>query len=97
MNPFMSRKIIFFLYFIMGITTLVFETLAIRELTIVFGGTVYSISTILGAFMAGSAIGAFYFGRIADHHQKPLMLYMFLLGGLTVFIPLFPLISKITY
>ncbi len=45
-------------FFTSGATSLVYETLWLRGFSIVLGGTVYSMSCVLTAFMGGLAIGA---------------------------------------
>ncbi len=63
-------------FFISGGVALVYQTLWVRMLTIVFGNTSYAVSTVLCAFMAGLGLGSWYFGKkIDDHPRKSLLLY----------------------
>lgn len=62
-------------FFFSGATGLIYEVLWIRMLGLVFGHTVFAITTVLTAFMAGLGLGSFLFGRIADRRQRPLALY----------------------
>lgn len=65
------KKIILFLFFVSGVSGLIYEIVWTRIFTLTFGNTTYAISTVLTAFMAGLAAGSFIFGRIADKLQTP--------------------------
>ena len=58
--------IIYFLFFLSGITALVYEIVWTRMLTLVFGHTVFSVSVVLAAFMAGLGTGSYLFGHAID-------------------------------
>ncbi|HYW89801.1 MAG TPA: fused MFS/spermidine synthase, partial [Chloroflexota bacterium] len=47
----------------------------VRLLGLAFGVTIYAISTVLAAFMAGLAIGSLVGGRTADRVKQPLRMY----------------------
>jgi spermidine synthase len=66
------------LFFLSGMTSLVYETVFTKMLSFVFGSTAYATSTVLGAFMAGLALGAWALGRIADRVARPIRLYALL-------------------
>src|SRR5688500_904738 len=55
-----------------GFCALIYQTLWLRMLALVFGVTVYAASTVLAAFMAGLAVGSFVSGRLADRSRSPL-------------------------
>ncbi|OGW17781.1 MAG: spermidine synthase, partial [Nitrospinae bacterium RIFCSPLOWO2_12_FULL_47_7] len=57
---------VYFLFFLSGITALVYEIIWTRMLTLVFGHTVFSVSVVLAAFMAGLGFGCYLFGNIID-------------------------------
>ncbi len=63
----------YFCLFVSGAASLVYELAWIRQLTLVFGGTLYAISAVLCAFMSGLALGAWacsrYLNRKGDHHH----------------------------
>jgi spermidine synthase len=46
-----------------------------RLFSVVFGNSTYAISVVLAVFMTGLALGAMFFGRIADRWRRPLILY----------------------
>jgi spermidine synthase len=78
-------------FFLSGATGLVYEVLWIRLLGLVFGHTVFAVTTVLTAFMAGLGLGSWIFGRVADRHLRPLRLYGLLELGVGVVCLLVPL------
>lgn len=81
---------VFPLFFLSGVTGLVYEILWTRLLTIhVFGTTAYSVSTVLTAFMAGLSLGAYGVGRHADRWTRPLYAYGWLEVGVGIYAFLF--------
>ena len=44
-------------------------------LTLVFGHTIYSVSVVLSAFMAGLGLGSYLYGTTIDKFGKPLLIY----------------------
>lgn len=58
--------IVYFLFFLSGITALTYEIVWTRMLTLVFGHTVFSVSVVLAAFMAGLGFGSYLFGHAID-------------------------------
>ncbi len=44
-------------------------------LTLVFGHTIYSVSVVLSAFMAGLGLGSYLWGTTIDKAGKPLLIY----------------------
>jgi len=83
---------ILILFFLSGVTGLVYEVVWQRMLVLVFGNTTLATTTIIAAFMGGLALGSFYFGRIADKYSKPLRLYAYLEAGIGIFAVLLPFI-----
>ena len=69
-----------------------------RQLTLIFGSTVFATSTVLTAFMAGLALGSYYFGRKIDESTRrgevtsPLRIYALLEVGIGAFCLVWPLI-----
>src|SRR5438128_1446626 len=61
------------LFFLSGASALVYESLWVRLLALVFGVTVWAVSTVLACFMAGLTLGSFAAGRWADRVQRPLL------------------------
>lgn len=87
----MRRNRLFLLFFFAsGATGLVYEVLWVRMLSLVFGSTTFAVSTVLVAFMAGLALGAFVFGRDVDRRGRPVFLYGILevgIGCCALFVP----------
>ncbi len=57
---------VYILFFFSGITALIYEIVWTRMLTLVFGHTVFSVSVVLAAFMAGLGFGSYLFGYAID-------------------------------
>ncbi|MGP0629103.1 fused MFS/spermidine synthase [Nitrospina sp. 32_T5] len=75
-NPIRSRgAILFGCLFLSGWTSLTYELLWIKQITLLIGGTLYAISAVLCAFMAGLAMGAWGGARILQRFtDKPVRL-----------------------
>ncbi|MDH5761413.1 MAG: fused MFS/spermidine synthase [Nitrospinota bacterium] len=74
-------RLAYIYFFISGITALVYEIIWTRQLTLVFGHTVYSVSIVLSAFMAGLGFGSYVWGHMIDRavaekeKTPPLLVY----------------------
>jgi spermidine synthase len=79
-------------FFCSGATGLVYEVIWMRMLGLVFGHTVYAVSTVLAAFMGGLALGSSLFGRVADRHRHPVRLYGLLELGIAGFAAATPML-----
>ena len=53
------------LLFFSGVSALVYQTIWIKQLTLVVGVDVYAVTTGVSGFFAGLALGSFAFGRFA--------------------------------
>lgn len=85
---------ILFLFFISGLTALIFEVAWARQMCLLFGNTTLASASVIAAYMTGLAIGSFAFGKIADSMQKQsIRLYGLLEGGIGIFALLFPLLT----
>ena len=62
-------------FFVSGATALVYEMVWLRMLGLVFGHTVYALTTVLAAFMAGLGLGSLVFGRVAARVRDPVRAY----------------------
>jgi len=78
------------LFLFSGACTLVYELIWVRMLVPVFGTSVFAVSTVLTAFMAGLALGSALFGRWIDRRGKKLLVYAYLEAGIGLFALLFP-------
>jgi spermidine synthase len=77
-------------FFLSGATALIYEVLWLRMLGLVFGHTIFAVTTVLTAFMAGLGLGSWVFGRIADRQARPLRFYGLLEIGVGVLCLLVP-------
>lgn len=89
------RKIILGLFFLSGICGLIYEVIWVRMLGLVFGNTIYAVSTVLAAFMAGLALGSWYFGKYIDRSTSPLKVYGMLEAGIGIYCILTPILFMI--
>jgi len=88
--------VIFTLFFLSGMTSLVYEVIWVRKFGLVFGVTTYAVSTVLAAFFAGLALGSYVAGRLIDRTRiHPLVVYGFMEGGIGVYALLLPLLLNI--
>ena len=62
-------------FFLSGMAGLIYEVVWIRLLGLVFGHTVYAITTVLATYMGGLALGSVVIGRRADWMRRPLRVY----------------------
>jgi spermidine synthase len=61
------------LFFLSGACALIYQVLWLRQLSLIFGVTVYAASTVLATFMAGLAIGSAAAGRLSERVRRPLL------------------------
>ena len=59
-------RMVYFFFFFSGATALVYEIIWTRMLTVAFGHTVFSVSVVLAAFMAGLGFGCYLWGHLID-------------------------------
>jgi len=74
-----------FCFFLSGAAGLIYQVVWTRMLSQIFGHTTYAIATVLSAFMAGLAIGSYWFGKIADRGKNDFLLYGLLEAGVGVY------------
>ena len=72
------RIIVLLFFFLSGASWLIYEVVWNRMMTLVFGSTVYAVTTVLTAYMAGMALGSLLFGRFIDRRGHPLKVYAYL-------------------
>ena len=104
MNPSLTNKrpalgaalAISLLFIATGTSSLVYQVVWQRYLINIFGATIYSVSTVLAAFMGGLALGSFLFGRFADRtRHRHLAVYGVLEIAVGIFALLVPFLLKI--
>ena len=88
-----EQKALLVLFFFSGVSSLVYQVVWARMLTVVFGTTLLATSTVLSAFMAGLALGSWVLGRHIDRCKHPLRIFAALEAGIGLFALFFPSIS----
>lgn len=84
MNAF-RRKILLFGFGISGAAALTYEVVWTREISLVLGSTIYAVSTMLTAFMAGLALGSYLGGLAGDRFKNPVLLFSLCEFGVGIF------------
>ncbi len=77
------KRILLFSFLLSGMTALIYEVVWTRPLQLIFGSTIYAVSTILTAFFAGFTLGSYVFRNLADNAKSALKLFAiieFLIG-----------------
>ena len=89
-----SFRTLYAIFFLSGATGLVYEVIWVRLTGLVFGNTSHAIAVVLGAFMAGLALGSWRLGRYADRVPSALRLYGMLEIGIGVTAALVPFVFR---
>ena len=79
------NKLILFAFMISGMTALIYEVVWARPLQLIFGSTIYAVSTILTTFFVGFALGSYVLRNFADKTKKPLLLFSILELGIGLY------------
>jgi len=90
------RKAVLPLFLLSGTAGLIYEVTWTRAFGVVFGNTVFAVSTVLTAFMLGLAVGSWLFGRITDKSVQPLKIFALLELGIGAYAIAFPTILATT-
>jgi len=89
------RKLVWLAFFSSGATALIYQMLWMRKLSLVFGNTLYGVTTILTVFMLGLGLGSLVLGRRVDKSKRPLVFYGWLELGIGLYAALTPGIFKL--
>jgi spermidine synthase len=84
---------VYLLFFFSGISGLIYQIVWTRMLTLVFGHTIYSVSIVLSAFMAGLGLGSYLWGTTIDKVDQPLLIY----GKIEILIGLLAAVLSIVF
>lgn len=90
------RRLSLVMFVLSGAAALVFEVALQRSLARAFGVSAFATATVLAAYMAGLALGAVAFGRLADRSASPLRLYAWLELGIGACAAAMPLVVPAT-
>ena len=91
-----NRNLIIVIFALSGMAALIYEIIWIRPLSLVFGSTVYAVSTIISSFILGLAIGSWLAGKYTDRMSSPLKYFALFQIGIGVYgillLPIFGLL-----
>jgi len=76
-----NKKLLLIIFGLTGMTALIYEIIWIRPLSLVFGTTIYAVSTIIASFILGLAVGSWLAGRYTDRLENPLRYFAFVQLG----------------
>lgn len=79
-----SKTFLLSVYYLSGISGLVYQVVWLRLISGIFGNTTYAISTVLAAFMAGLAIGSWQGGKYIGKSKSPINFYVILEIGIAL-------------
>jgi spermidine synthase len=93
------RKLLLLAFALSGATVLIYEVVWTRPLQLIFGSTIYAVSTMLTTFMVGFTVGSYLFRYRADKAENPALLFAWLEFGIGVYgliiIPLFSFLPSL--
>lgn len=84
------------LYGLFGLTSVAYEVLWVRILSLQFGVSIFAVVLTTAAFMGGLGAGSLFAVRRAHQIKKPLLLLAVLEGGIAVYALILPLILQMT-
>src|SRR5579871_3133240 len=67
-----------------GCAALIYQVIWIKQISLVVGVDLYSITTAISAFFGGLAMGGLLFGRWGDRTGRPIRLYAALEAGISI-------------
>ena len=88
MNNLLENKtkiMILIAFALSGMTALVYEVVWTRPLQLIFGSTIYAVSTMLTTFFVGFAFGSYLFRNIPDKSKNPLLIFSALEFGIGLY------------
>lgn len=84
------------LYGLSGLTSVAYEVLWTRMLSLQFGVSVFAVVLTVAAFMAGLGAGSLYMAQHVRQIKKPLLLLAAFEGGIALYALLLPLLMQIS-
>jgi spermidine synthase len=95
MNADRHKITIYLFFFFSGISGLMYQVVWLRMFSLVMGVTIYAASTVVAAFMAGLALGSYFFGKMVDQRRDALRMYAILELLIAVTALLVPVLMKL--
>lgn len=94
----MKYKLILFAFAVSNMASLIYQISWIKNLSYIFGTSVYAMGAVLSCFMAGLAIGSFIIGKQSDKHPNPVKLFAYIEIAIGLYALATPfLISRLHY
>lgn len=88
-RPRLAAWVVGVCFFVSGATGLIYQNVWVRLMGLFYGNTTLAVSSVVAAFMAGLALGAWLIGGASDRVRRPLALY----GLLEILIGAYGLLS----
>ena len=88
--------LVLILFLCSGFSSLVYQVVWTRQLTLVFGVTTYAVSAVLSSFFAGLGLGSFAAGKIADRRGAGLATYGWIEIAIGLYALLVPSLLDVT-
>ncbi len=79
-----NKAMLLILCFLSGFSVLVYEIIWVRQLALIFGGTVIATTIVVAVFMAGLGFGSMIFGKKVDKTIHALKLFSVLQFGISI-------------
>ena len=70
-----AGNLVYIIFFLSGISSLIYETIWFRVLSRIIGNTVYANSIVISAFMLGLALGSYFIGKYSYQFKKIIGIY----------------------
>ncbi|HYL46075.1 MAG TPA: fused MFS/spermidine synthase [Candidatus Limnocylindrales bacterium] len=80
-----QRALLLLCFFLSGAAGLIYQVAWAKSLALIFGSTVYAVTTVLAVFLGGLALGSDRIGRWSERRENPLRLYALLELGIAAF------------
>lgn len=95
----MNNRWLLIIFAVSGTAALVYEITWIRPLSLIFGTTIYAVSTIVASFILGLALGSWVGGKYTDRMKNPLKIFAYLQIGVGVYgialLPIFGILPDV--
>lgn len=92
----MNKNLLITIFGLSGMAALIYEIIWIRPLTLVFGSSVYAVSTIISSFILGLAIGSWLAGKYSDRISNHLKYFAIFQIGIGIYgLLLLPVFSSL--
>ena len=78
-------------FFLSGAAGLIYQVAWAKSLALIFGSTVYAVTTVLAVFLGGLALGSDWISCWSERRENPLRLYALLEVGIAAFGAVSPL------